>query len=152
MSAGVETVTELYKYLEGIMPIKRILISLGVGMVTLFIVLVSGLTSDFVREETVADRTFSAFSFATLLSFILMMGGEEYAIFKTDQELENFIESAQIAETGEDFNREEYLRVEEDEDTPDVADESELAEEPTQELQGANAFQPMNFNNFSNQH
>ena len=140
--------TEIYKYLEGIMPIKRILISLAFGMVALFIVLVSGLTSDFVREETVASRTFSAFSFTSLLSFILMMSGEEYAIFKTDRELEKFIEDAPLKETDEDFNREEYLRVEEDDDISENADESLAAEESEETTD----FQPMNFNNLSNQH
>ena len=132
------------------MPIKRILISLAIGMVTLFIVLVSGLTSDFVREETVASRTFSAFSFATLLSFILMMCGEEYAIFKTDRELENFIDSALLAETDEDFDREEYLRVEEDEEAPSSPDESESAVEIVENPEPV-GFEPMNFNNLSNQ-
>ena len=93
------------------MPVKRVLISLAIGMVSLFIVLVSGLTSGFVREETIASRTFSAFCFTSLWSFVLIMAGEEYAIFKTNRELEDLIDTAQIKETGEDFNREEYLGV-----------------------------------------
>ncbi|MBR4153693.1 MAG: hypothetical protein IKT98_12165 [Selenomonadaceae bacterium] len=101
--------TELYDYLEEIMPVKRVLIALAIGMISLFIVLISGLTSDFVRSETIASRAFSAFSYTTLISFILMMFGEEYAIFKTDKELEHFIDDAFLEETLEDFDREEYL-------------------------------------------
>ena len=43
------------------------------------------------------------------------MGGEEYAIFRTDKDLENFIDTAQIVETGEEFNREEYLHEDDEE-------------------------------------
>ena len=102
---------EIYSFLEEIMPVKRVALSLAIGMVSLLIVLISGLTSDFVREETVASRTFSAFCFTSLWSFVLIMAGEEYAIFKTNRELEDLIDTAQIKETGEDFNREEYLGV-----------------------------------------
>lgn len=105
---------EIYSFLEGIMPVKRVLLSLAIGMVSLFIVLISGLTSDFVREETIASRTFSAFCFTTLWSFVLIMAGEEYAIFRTNREFADFIDAAQIKETGEDFNRDEYLGVSEE--------------------------------------
>lgn len=108
---------EIYNFLEEIMPVKRILLSLAIGVVSLFIVLISGLTSDFVRDETVASRTFSAFCFTSLWSFVFIMAGEEYAIFKSKRELENFIDSAQIEETDEDFNRDEYLGIKEDEVT-----------------------------------
>ena len=91
------------------MPIKRVLLSLAVGFVSLFIVIISGLTSEIVRTEIIASRAFSAFSFATLASFIVMMCGEEYAIFKTDRELEKVIDEAQMIEL-DDFNKEEYLR------------------------------------------
>ncbi|MBQ6006445.1 MAG: hypothetical protein IJL14_09385 [Selenomonadaceae bacterium] len=124
--------TGFYGYLESVMPIKRILISLAVGMVSFFIVLISGLTSDFVRGETVASRTFSAFSFTSLMSFIFLMSCEEYAIFKTKRELEHFIDDAPIAETGENFNRAEYLHV-----------EVKPATEP--EPVAENSFRPMNF-------
>ena len=106
--------TELYNYLEDIMPIKVVLISLAVGMIALFIVLFSGLTSDFVRSETIASRAFSAFSYTCVISFVLMMIGEEYAIFKSDKELEHLIDDAPIEETGEDFDREEYLHEEDE--------------------------------------
>ena len=99
-------------------------------MVALFIVLISGLTSDFVRGATVASRTFSAFCFASLVSFIFLMSCEEYAIFKTKRELESFVDDAPLAETDEDFNRAEYLHEE---------------EEPA-------TFHPMDFANLSNQH
>ena len=98
------------------MPVKRVLLALIIGIISLFIVLISGLTSDFVREETVASRTFSAFCFTSLWSFVLMMGGEEYAIFKTKRELEDFIDSAPLEKTNENFNREEYLGVEDSDD------------------------------------
>ncbi len=114
----VTTLTGFYNYLEGIMPIKRILISLAVGVVPLFIVLFSGLTSDFVRAETVASRTFSAFCFTALVSFIFLMSCEEYAIFKTKRELEHFVNDAQISQTDEDFDRAEYLGLNE-QDTAD---------------------------------
>lgn len=84
--------TGFYSYLESVMPLKRILISLGVGLLALLIVLFAGLNSDFVRGATVASRTFSAFSFTTLACFIFLMSCEEYAIFKTKRELENFID------------------------------------------------------------
>ncbi|MBR0289296.1 MAG: hypothetical protein IJQ82_09985 [Selenomonadaceae bacterium] len=131
--------TGFYGYLESVMPIRQIIISLAVGMVALFIVLISGLTSDFVRGETVASRTFSAFSFTSLVCFIFLMSCEEYAIFKTKRELEHFIDDAQIAETDENFNRAEYLHEEEE---PAV----EMVE-PVED----NNFHPMNFANFSNQ-
>ena len=125
--------TGFYNYLEGIMPLKRIIISLAVGMVSLSIVLISGLTSDFVSGETVASRTFSAFSFTSLMSFIFLMSCEEYAIFKTKRELENFIDEAPFEDTDENFNRAEYLHEEEE---PVVED---------------NAFRPMDFGQFANQ-
>ena len=115
MNQVLETVTELYDFLEDIMPVKRVLLALAVGIVSLLIVLISGLTSDFVRSETIASRAFSAFSYSTLITFILIMGGEEYAIFRTDKDLENFIDTAQIVETGEEFNREEYLHEDDEE-------------------------------------
>lgn len=113
------------------MPIKRIIISLAVGMVSLFIVLISGLTSDFVSGGTVASRALSAFSFTSLVSFIFLMSCEEYAIFKTKRELEHFIDDAPFAETNENFNRAEYLHEEEP-----VAEDS---------------FRPMDFGQFANQ-
>lgn len=116
---------EIYSFLEEIMPVKRVLFSLAIGMVSLFIVLISGLTSDFVREETIASRTFSAFCFTTLWSFVLIMAGEEYAIFKSNRELEDFIDSAQIKETGEDFNRDEYLGLSEE---PEEVEEDATAD------------------------
>lgn len=127
------TLSEIYSYMEDIMPVKRVLISLAIGMISLFIVLVSGLTSGFVREETVASRTFSAFCFTGLMSFIIMMSCEEYAIFKTKRELEHFIDDAQIAETGEDFNIDEYFPKEEP-----VKEESTATEEEE-------SFRPLDF-------
>ena len=128
------------------MPIKRIVISLSVGIVALFIVLISGLTSDFVREETVASRTFSAFSFTSLTCFIFLMSCEEYAIFKTKRELERLIEDAQMTDV-ETFNREEYLHVEEEtEETEEKSPEVEMVDS-TQE----DTFQPMNFDTVPNQ-
>ena len=138
--------TGFYNYLESVMPIKRIVISLSVGIVALFIVLISGLTSDFVREETVASRTFSAFSFTSLTCFIFLMSCEEYAIFKTKRELERLIEDAQMTDV-ETFNREEYLHVEEEtEETEEKSPEVEMADS-TQE----DTFQPMNFDTVPNQ-
>ena len=130
--------TELYDYLEEIMPIKTVLISLAVGFVSLFIVLMSGLTSDFVRFETIASRAFSAFSYMTLTSFILIMLGEEYAIFKSDKELEHLVDDAPITETGEDFNREEYFHEEEE-------NNEETSTEPEE------TFQTIDVGDFSNQ-
>ena len=109
------------------------MISLAIGMISLFIVLISGLTSEFVSGETVASRTFSAFSFTSLVSFIFLMSCEEYAIFKTKRELEHLIDDAQIAETGEDFNIDEYFPKEE----PAEEDSAESTEE--------DAFRPLDF-------
>ena len=133
--------TELYDYLEDIMPIKRVLIALAVGMIALFIVLISGLTSDFVRLETIASRAFSAFSYTCVISFVLMMIGEEYAIFKSDKELEHLIDDAPIEETDEDFDREEYLHVDDEVE--------EVATEPTIEINIDDNFQSINFSNQS---
>ena len=139
-----------YNYLEGIMPLKRILISLAVGMVSLFIVLFSGLSSDFVRSETVASRAFSAFSFTGLVCFIIMMSGEEYAIFKTKRELESFIDDAPIAEA-DDFNRDEYLRVlyPETETKKVEVVSSEVKPETETETEAEDAFRPLDFNALS---
>lgn len=130
--------TDLYNYLEEIMPIKRILIALAFGMIALFIVLYSGLTSDFVRSETIASRAFSAFSHTCVISFVLMMIGEEYAIFKGDKELEHLIDDAQIEETAEDFNREEYLHEDDEAPVEHVID-----------IGMDDNFQPVNFSNQS---
>ena len=120
--------SEIYSYMEDIMPVKRVMISLAIGMVALFIVWYSGSSSGFVREETLVSRTFSAFCFTGLASFILMMGGEEYAIYRTRRELEHFIDDAQIAETGEEFNIDEYFPKDEE-----PAEEALVAEEPPAE-------------------
>ena len=64
------------------------------------------------------------------------MIGEEYAIFKSDKELEHLIDDAPIEETGEDFDREEYLH-----------EEDETPNEPTIEINIDDNFQPMNFSN-----
>ncbi|MBR3498271.1 MAG: hypothetical protein IKO05_04685 [Selenomonadaceae bacterium] len=122
--------TGFYGWLETIMPVRKVLISLAVGMVSFFIVLISGLTSDFVRGATVASRTFSAFSFTTLATFIFLMCCEEYAIFKTKSELEHFVDDAPFEVTDENFNRAEYLHVEPAAEPEPVAD---------------NSFRPMNF-------
>ena len=139
--------TGFYSYLESIMPVKRILISLTVGMVSFLIVLISGLTSDFVRGTTVASRTFSAFSFTSLACFIFLMSCEEYAIFKTKRELEHFVDDAQIAPTDEDFNRAEYLHEDDDSTestaTNDLPDESDATEEAV--------FRPIDFGGLSSQ-
>lgn len=139
--------TGFYSYLESIMPVKRILISLAVGMVSFLIVLISGLTSDFVRGTTVASRTFSAFSFTSLACFIFLMSCEEYAIFKTKRELEHFVDDAQIAPTDEDFNRAEYLHEDDDSTestaTNDLPDESDATEEAV--------FRPIDFGGLSSQ-
>ncbi len=141
--------TELYDYLEEIMPIKRVLFSLAVGIISLFIVLISGLTSDVVRSETIASRAFSAFSFTALASFILLMSGEEYAIFRTDRELERFIDDAPLAETGEDFDREEYLHEDEEEISNEI--NAEFKNEPVVEIEQDENFRPIDIGNFSNQ-
>ena len=145
MNQVLETVTELYDFLEDIMPVKRVLLALAVGIVSLLIVLISGLTSDFVRSETIASRAFSAFS---LITFILIMGGEEYAIFRTNKELENFIDDAQIAETGEEFNREEYLHEDDEEILEEAVQENSLQDETDNE----GDFHQMDFGAVSNQH
>ena len=125
--------SEIYSYMEDIMPVKRVMISLAIGIIALFIVWYSGSSSGFVREETLLSRTFSAFCFTGLASFILMMGGEEYAIYRTRRELEHFIDDAQIAETGEDFNIDEYFPKDEEPAEEVVAEEPVADDAPAEE-------------------
>lgn len=106
--------SDIYSYMEDIMPVKRVLISLTVGIISLMTVCFSGLTSGFVRQETLFARSFSAFCFSALATFILLMSCEEYAIYKTKRELQLFIDQAQIVETPEDFNKEEYFPKDEE--------------------------------------
>jgi len=91
----------LYKYLEEKMPVRRILISLAAGAAAFGIVLYSGLTSEYVRAATVARRAISAMSFCGLVTFIVQMSLEEYALFKTKRSLTKFIEEAPIKPSGE---------------------------------------------------
>ena len=141
------TLSEIYSYIEDIMPVKRVLISLAVGIIALFIVWYSGSSSGFVREETLLSRTFDAFCFTGLASFILMMSGEEYAIYKSKRELENFIDSAQIAATGEEFNIDEYFPKEEEPAEEEVVAEETSAEETVETVETAedDAFRPLDF-------
>ena len=131
-----------YKYLESIMPVKKILMSLTVGTVSLLIVLISGLTSDFVTPQAVASRTFSAFSFTALSCFIFFMCCEEYAIFKTKRELENFIDDAAVEDV-ENFDRKEYLHEDEDENSGNEISTAEVSQE-IHEAQD-DSFRPMDF-------
>ena len=141
------TLSEIYSYIEDIMPVKQVLISLAVGIIALFIVWYSGSSSGFVREETLLSRTFDAFCFTGLASFILMMSGEEYAIYKSKRELENFIDSAQIAATGEEFNIDEYFPKEEEPAEEEVVAEETSAEETVETVETAedDAFRPLDF-------
>jgi len=141
------TLSEIYSYIEDIMPVKQVLISLAVGIVSLFIVWYSGSSSGFVREETLLSRTFDAFCFTGLASFILMMGGEEYAIYRSKRELENFIDSAQIAATGEEFNIDEYFPKEEEPAEEDAVAEEISSEETAETVETAeeDAFRPLDF-------
>ena len=90
--------TGFYSYLQSVLPLNRILVSLAIGVVPMFIVLVAGLNSPFVTAETIACRTFSAFLLTSALCFSLMMTCEEYAIFVTKRELEHFIDDAKFNE------------------------------------------------------
>lgn len=135
---------ELYEYLARYMPIKKMLISLAVGMVSFFIVLISGLTSEFVRAGTVVSRTFSAFCFTSLMTFIFFMTCEEYGVYKTKRELEDFVDFAEESETDEDFDRDEYLKTEDDEQPEESSDEFNeyvYGDEPED-------FRPIEFENY----
>ena len=135
--------TSFYDYLALRMPIKQMLVSVAIGMVSLFIVLISGLSSVFVRSETVASRTFSAFCFTSLVTFIFCMSCEEYGIYKTKKELEHFVDDAPVVETDEDFDREEYLRDEDEEPAVESYESSNIyGDEPED-------FRPMEFEDFS---
>ena len=136
--------TSFYDYLALRMPIKQMLVSIAVGMVALFIVLISGLSSVFVRSETVASRTFSAFCFTTLVTFIICMCCEEYGVYKTKKELEHFVDNAAETETDEDFDRDEYFRDDDDEKPSDDFGEGYevYGDEPED-------FQPMEFEDYS---
>ena len=135
--------TSFYDYLALRMPIKQMLVSVAVGMVALFIVLISGLTSIFVRSETVASRTFSAFCFTTLVTFIIFMCCEEYGVYTTKKELEHFVDSAPETETDEDFDRDEYFREDDDEPAEEFDEDYNVyGDEPED-------FRPMEFEDFS---
>lgn len=127
-----------YNWLSEILPLKRIFISLFVGIVTLLIVLYAGLNSEFVRIGTVVERAFSAFTFTGLLTFIILMSCEEYGIYRTKRELEAFIDLGELTETGEEFDRAEYLQIEAE---PTVEPEPVVAEDN---------FRPMNFSSIRN--
>ena len=133
----VWNVTSFYDYLALKMPIKQMLISIAVGMVSFIIVLISGLSSVFVRSETVASRAFSAFSFTALVTFIIFMCCEEYGVYTTKKELENFVDVAEEHETDEDFDRDEYFREDEPDESYNV-----YGDEPED-------FRPMEFEDFS---
>ena len=109
------------------MPVKRVVISCAVGMVSLLIVLCAGIKSAYVGAAVVASRSISAFCFTAAVAFILMMSCEEYAIFKTKRELEHFVDDAAY-EDAENFNRAEYFPDEKSK--PDTED----------------TFRPMDFN------
>lgn len=81
------------------MPVQRIIISMAVGMVPMIIVLITGLNNRFISGAEVASRTFSAFCFTGLVCFILMMSCEEYALYKSKKELEQFVDEAGLEET-----------------------------------------------------
>ena len=127
---------DLYDYLADIMPIKIVLLSLTVGLVSLSIVFISGLISEGVRIEIIAERAFSAFSFSSLTCFIVMMLGEEFAIFKSNSEIEKFINNAQIEDFADDFNRAEYLSDENQQNQFITEDE------PAIELENGDSFLP----------
>ena len=91
----------LYKYLEGELPLKRLMVSVLVGLSALAMVLYCGLTSPNVRPETACTRGLSAGAFACLVTFIVLMSVEEYAIYKTKRELEYWITSATETECDE---------------------------------------------------
>ena len=129
-----------YYWLQGVLPLKRILISLGIGLCALAIVLYSGLNSDFVRAGTVAARGFYAFAFTGLSAFILMMSCEEYAIFKTKRELESIIADAALTEAT-DFNLAAYRA----ELYPEPVAESEAELEPEAEPDSEPSFRPIQF-------
>lgn len=112
-------------------------------MVSLFIVLISGLTSEFVRSETIASRTFSAFCFTGSVAFILMMSCEEYAIFKTKRELEHFIDDATMGEAEEDFDLKEYLHEDEESEADESVADNESADAETAATD--DTFRPMDF-------
>lgn len=68
-------------------------------MVPMIIVLITGLNNRFISGAEVASRTFSAFCFTGLVCFILMMSCEEYALYKSKKELEQFVDEAGLEET-----------------------------------------------------
>lgn len=133
--------TDLYAYLSVIMPIKRVLIAMAVGLASLFIVTISGLTSEVVRSEILVSRAFSAFAFASLASFILIMCAEEFALFKANREYERFIDDAQIEILADDFNIDDYLR------NDDVASSFDAKKPQTLETKLDDSFHSINFNN-----
>lgn len=117
-----------FDYLRDMVPFNRILVSVAIGALSFIIVTAGGLSSDFVSGATVLSRALYAFACTAMVTFCLMMCCEEYAIFTTKRELENFIDDAPIEDT-DNFNRDEYLGIDD-------------TEEPA-----TDDFQPMNFDN-----
>jgi len=76
-----------------------------------------------------------------------MMGGEEYANYRSKRELENFIDSAQIAATGEEFNIDEYFPKEEEPAEEDAVAEEISSEDTAETVETAeeDAFRPLDF-------
>ena len=92
----------MYRYLEGILPLKRMLISAAIGAICLAIVLLSGLNSDYASSETVFSRAAEAFTLTSLLSFIVLMSAEEYGVYKSKSEIEKLIETVEIRNAGKE--------------------------------------------------
>lgn len=94
-----------YKFLEEKMPLQRMKHSAAAGLVCGLIVLTAGLASPFVTVLVAWGRACYAFLCAGLITFVMMMSCEEYAIYKTKRELEEFIDAAGVEDTEYDEER-----------------------------------------------
>ena len=94
-----------YKFLEEILPLQRMLQSVGVGTVCGLIVMTAGLSNPFVTVLVAGARACYAFLCAAAITFVLLMSCEEYAIYKTKRELEEFIDAAGVEDTEYDEER-----------------------------------------------
>lgn len=86
----------MLNFLDSLLPLHIIIVSLSAGVISLVIVLLSGLSGDNVSTSAVIGRSLYAFAFVGLVNFIVIMSIEEYALWRTNRELEEIIEKAQL--------------------------------------------------------
>lgn len=86
----------MLNFLHSLLPLNEILVSLTMGIMSLVIVVVSGLSGDNAPAAVVAGRAVYAFGLVVMVVFTVMMSIEEYALWRTKRELEELIEKAEL--------------------------------------------------------